>query len=372
MSVTNLEIDYSAVMGRKVECPDKCGMCCLCQPEVLPNERSFFKTKFPKALIRSDCEDHHPALAMKKGRGSCVFLNNRRCDIYQNRPTFCRQFPYHFYVGERVSVELDLSCRGAWTGRGEDAERQARELAEASYERLMQTQDEAAGVYRSFYDACRETGVMNDPSMIRMSVSENLDNFTNLEYVAKVMDMALEEPRLNLGAVTPGAYDIAELDEAARDAAMGSMGSSDPMSVPVYCDKDWNWNMFMANNGSVEWAVMDDEGDLRHKGFVDVADIGIREPDADGKRVLADYVSILNGRESFLGSVFYNMDQLDYEDDMANSYLGSLTVTIVDLLWRASMLDHFMGTGMGADGIREAIIFYDMDRLDAPTIGAFV
>ena len=34
--------------------------------------------------------------------------------------------------------------------------------------------------------------------------------------------------------------------------------------------------------------------------------------------------------------------------------------------------DHFFGFGMGAEGIREAIIFYDMDRLDAPTIGAFV
>jgi hypothetical protein len=36
------------------------------------------------------------------------------------------------------------------------------------------------------------------------------------------------------------------------------------------------------------------------------------------------------------------------------------------------MLDHFFGTGMGERGMREAIIFYDMDRLDAPTIGAFV
>jgi hypothetical protein len=57
---------------------------------------------------------------------------------------------------------------------------------------------------------------------------------------------------------------------------------------------------------------------------------------------------------------------------MANTYYGSLAVTIMDLLWRASLLDHFFGFGMGAECIREAIIFYDMDRLDAPTIGAFV
>lgn len=41
-------------------------------------------------------------------------------------------------------------------------------------------------------------------------------------------------------------------------------------------------------------------------------------------------------------------------------------------MWRASLLDHFFGTGFDYDGIREAIMFYDMDRLDAPAIGAFV
>ena len=81
---------------------------------------------------------------------------------------------------------------------------------------------------------------------------------------------------------------------------------------------------------------------------------------------------ILNGRDSFMGSVFATMDENGYEDDMTNSYYGCLSVTVMDLLWRMSMLDHFMGTGTGADGMREAIIFYDMDRLDAPTIGAFV
>jgi len=72
-----------------------------------------------------------------------------------------------------------------------------------------------------------------------------------------------------------------------------------------------------------------------------------------------------------LGNAFYMMDQLGYEDDMSNAYYGAMSVTILDVIWRASMLTHFMGTGMDASGIREAIIFFDMDRLDAPTIGAF-
>ena len=57
---------------------------------------------------------------------------------------------------------------------------------------------------------------------------------------------------------------------------------------------------------------------------------------------------------------------------MTNAYFGSMAVTVMDLLWRMSMIDHFLGTGVGAEGVRGAIIFYDMDRLDAPTIGAFV
>ena len=368
-----VEIDYSEVADRKVECPPQCGMCCLCQPEVLPEERNYFRTKHPKALVKSRCEDQHFALAMKKGKGSCVFLNGRRCDIYQNRTTYCRQFPFHFYVSDRVRVELDLSCRGVWSEEGHDAIAEAKDLAAASDRRIAAALKEASAVYREFYSICRETGVMCDPSELRMSVSENVHKFTSLAYIAKVMDMSMEEPKMNLDNVNGDSkFDMKELGDAARDAALGSMGSDNPLSVPVYCDKDWNWNMFMSNGNSIEWAVLDDDGDMHHKDFVDARDIGLKEPDEDGRKVLADYIMILNGRDSFLGSVFYNMDQLGYEDDMANSYYGSLAVTILDLLWRASMLDHFFHTGMGAEGMKEAIIYYDMDRLDAPAIGAFV
>ncbi|MCL1905183.1 MAG: YkgJ family cysteine cluster protein, partial [Methanomassiliicoccaceae archaeon] len=88
------------------------------------------------------------------------------------------------------------------------------------------------------------------------------------------------------------------------------------------------------------------------------------------KEVLKDYISILNQRDSMMGSVFHTVDSLNYEDDMSNVYYGSLTVAIIDLMWRSAMLDRFIGTN--GNIMREAVIFYDMDRLDAPTIGAFV
>ena len=367
------EIDYSEIAGKKIECPSECGMCCLCQPEILPQEMGFFRNNHPKSVTTSKTPDKHFCITMKKGHGSCSFLNNRRCSIYQNRPTFCRQFPYHFYVGDRISVELDLSCRGAWTGLGNDAVTEATELAERSERRLNSAIREASQVYREFYGICKEAGVMSDVSTIRMALSANLMKFTDLAYVAKIMDRTLEEPKMDLENLAPdNQFDMKEMEDAARDAALESMSSDDPMSVPIYCDKDWNWNIFMASKDRIVWSVMNDDGDLEEKGSVDPMDIPLKPVEADGAEILAQYISILNGRESFLGNVYYTMDRLDYEDDLANTYYGCMCVTIVDLLWRASMLDHFFHTGMGAEGIKEAIIFYDMDRLDAPTIGAFV
>ena len=78
MSVADYEVDYSEVTGRKVDCPSECGMCCLCQPEVLPEERAFFRKNYPEHLVKIDAKPPYFALALKKGHGSCVFLQNRR------------------------------------------------------------------------------------------------------------------------------------------------------------------------------------------------------------------------------------------------------------------------------------------------------
>lgn len=372
--MNDIVIDYSELMGKNVSCPPECGMCCLCRPEVLPEERNFFRTNHPSSMIRVKEPHDHFALALKKGKGSCVFLDSsRRCTIYQNRPAYCRQFPYHFHVSDRIRVELDLSCRGAWSGRGNDAVSEAKELAARSEGRLRTALREATSVYREFFAYCREAGVYSDQQQLRASVYDNINNFTDLEYIAKVMDASLEEPSVSLSGIIPEAkIDMDGLNEAARDAALGSMESQDPLSVPVYCDGEWNWNLFMAGKKGIEWSVLDDSGDLHAKGFADPDDISLPQLDAAGRKVLGDYIRILNGRDSFIGNVFHTMDSLDYEDDMTNVYYGSLSVAIIDLMWRSAMLDRLFGTGNGENGMREAIIFYDMDRLDAPTIGAFV
>lgn len=367
-----MEIDYSELTGRTVECIPECGLCCLCQPEVLPTEKDFFVRKHPTALVKNKFPDEHLALALKKGHGSCVFLNSRRCSVYDKRPTYCRQFPYHFHVSDRIKVELDLSCRGVWTGRGVNAMEDIRPIVNAADRRLMEALSEASAVYMEFYSNCKEAGVMSNVRDIRDSVSEAIMQFTDPVYLGNVMESSVEESVMDLREIVRKDIDMTELEDAARDAGLGSMMSQDPLSVPVYCDNEYRWNMFMASGNRIEWKVLDDDGDIRDMGKADASDIPLMQMDDSGRKVLADYIGVLNQRDSMLGNVFYMMDSLGYEDDMANAYYGAMSVSVLDLMWRASMLTHFMGTGMDANGMREAIIFYDMDRLDAPSIGAFV
>jgi len=374
ISVVDYSVDYTEVEGKKIECIDECGLCCLCQPEVLSDEKGFFKSNYPKSLVKSRSVDSYCALALKKGKGSCVFLENRRCKVYANRPTYCRQFPYHIYVGDKVKVELDLSCRGAWTGKGIDALSEAQGIVEKADSRIGQAIIEAKAVYEEFYANCREAGVMGNPAEIRGAVSDNLMRFTDLTYLSKVMEMSMMEPKMSLSMIKDGIADIEGIGEAAMESAMESMATNDPLMAPVYCDNKWNWNVFMADKlkNRIDWMVMDDEGNIKKEGSANISDIVFKPLEEGGAEVLAQYISTLNGRESFLGSVFSLMDSTGYEDDMANAYYGCLSTTILDIQWRASMLDYFMGVGLGAKGIMEAIIFYDMDRLDAPAIGAFV
>jgi hypothetical protein len=45
---------------------------------------------------------------------------------------------------------------------------------------------------------------------------------------------------------------------------------------------------------------------------------------------------------------------------------------MLDMIWRASLIAHVNGKKLDGEGVREGIIYYDMDRLDGPSIGAFI
>ena len=79
--------------------------------------------------------------------------------LLELHPHFCRQFPFHIYIGDRVQIKLDLSCRGVWTGKGMDAMVAGGRTIEDNLEVISDILRGSRDVYREFQRNCEEVGV---------------------------------------------------------------------------------------------------------------------------------------------------------------------------------------------------------------------
>jgi Fe-S-cluster containining protein len=363
----------SELEGRLFTCDDKCGLCCLCQAEVLPHEVPFFKQNHPTKIVMKNEPHRHVALALKGGEGPCSFLtSSRRCQIYKDRPHYCRQFPFHIYLGTRVQVELDLSCRGVWTGGKEDALVEGGKMLEDNIQAVRRTLQESRAVYREFESNCVDAGIMRSPEVLMKNMGQRIDNLANVQYLAKVLDLSSEDEEMELPSSIGDEYDRKELETSARETGMESLSAESVFQAPVYCDPVGRWNILLARNEKVEWAVMNDDGGLTPVKSIDPRQVKLLEPEGDGKKVFLDYLTTLNRRDSMLGFAYYLIDDYGYEDWVANTYYGAMAAAALDLLWRSSLIAHIRNGKLDRQGMIEGIIAYDMDRLDAPAIGAFI
>lgn len=371
-----LPLDLSELEGRRFICEDPCKLCCLCQPECLPAEVDYFKRNHPSRLVLKKEPHRHYALALKKGQGSCSFLKNGRCEVYAHRPHFCQQFPFHIHVGTRAQVELDLSCRGVWLDRGEEAMTEGLRLVQSNEAEIRRTLKESVPVYREFNLNCLDAGLEVDVGKVRSQVSARLDELTDLRLIASLLEASVEEdelsiPGLKAKPLLDGAT-MRDLSQSALDMVTDSLAADELFQAPVYCAPDGSWNLFRVAGQKVEWHVMDTEGDVRKAGERGLRDIRLTQPEGRDRQVLRDYLRVLNNRDSFIGYAFHLIDEYDYEDPWPNVYGGVLSTSILDLLWRTSLIEAFFPGAPDGGRMREGIIFYDMDRLDAPTLGAFI
>jgi Fe-S-cluster containining protein len=375
LPLTNYQVDLGELDGRKFTCLDGCGLCCLCQPELLEQEVTYFKRNHPDHMVAKKQPHKHFALSLKKKVGSCAFLNSRRCDVYNIRPHYCRQFPYHLYVGNRVQVELDLSCRGIWTNKGEDCMSSGARLVADNEKMIRQTFEKSDEVYRQFFKNCLDMECDCRPGDLRSNMNSVIGNMSDLAFIASLLEASAEEDKVDLASFRPAPLDknrLNELGEAATEAAKDSLGSPNPFDAPIYSAEDNGWNMFRFEDDSIERYMLSDEGDLDYISSIEPKSVVLKEPTDSGKKVLQDYMSMLNRRDSLMGNAFYLMDEYAYEDYVTNIYYGVLATSALEVLWRSSLISQVFGTELDARGIREGIIYYDMDRLDAPTIGAFI
>lgn len=378
-----LEIDFSEVEGLTYRCLDGCALCCLCQPELLPKEEAEFRNRPDLAEAIADKhispDVRGVGLKLKGGHGSCHFLDEKRCRIYERRPHFCRMFPVNIFLGWKVQVNVNMSCRGIGMP-GQRLRGLAEEsLGDYSSAWLAAELVTAKNVFASFVKNTMAMAVSQSFSSVRGAAKAAEDELTDRAGLSRVMTYA-EFGRTRQNA---SARDIvrevrrtepeADIEERALADGTELFDLPDLSLLPIYIDQDLNWRVYRLVGKEVVGYLLSEDGGTEEFSRVGPGEVEMLPISHPGRSALKQYLRVVNARDCFLGHAAYLCDADGYEFNFAQAYLGALANNAIDLWWRASFLAHMDGkTEIGPREVREGIVFFDMDLLDLPTIGAFV
>ena len=102
----------------------RCGECCKDQ---VKRKRRILLTDYDIARIKKDmveekfCKKIKPngpyKYMMIQKDGSCIFLSNNRCTIYEKRPLICRFYPFTMIENESYVFQADAGCLGVNLGK---------------------------------------------------------------------------------------------------------------------------------------------------------------------------------------------------------------------------------------------------------------
>lgn len=378
-----LETDFSEVRGRSYRCIDDCALCCLCQPELLPGEERKFRAdpKLRDAVVESHIspEVRGAAIKLRGQHGACHFLSKRRCTIYGDRPHFCRAFPINIFAGWRIQVNANLSCRGIGL-EGESLEELARTVL-GDYEKaeLERELEDARAVFREFVENTRGAKVAQSVASLRDAGSVVVEDLADEVGLSRVLTYA-EHGRTRQNT---GARDIVKLARRSEDESdiveLAVMDGTelfdleDLSLLPVYVDRRLNWNVYKLQGETIVGYKLSEDGSVEETSRTEPASVHLMPMTDSGRRTFQDYLRTVNGRDCFLGHAAHLCDMEGYGYNLAQVYLGALANNALDLWWRASFLAKLAGAErLDSQEIMEGVVFFDMDLLDLPTIGAFI
>lgn len=379
----NLEMDFSEVEGKSYGCIDGCALCCLCQPELLAHEEREFRAD---TRLRESIADTHispevrgAALKLQGKHGACHFLKGKRCGIYQNRPHFCRAFPINIFVGWRIQVNANLSCRGMGGG-GESLETLARTvLADYENAELGAELKAARAVFAEFEANARGAKVSQSPNSVRGAADALMDDLTDELGLSRTLTYA-EHGRTRQNVPAADIARFARRADASADVAERAMidgvelfDLDDLSLLPVYIDEALQWRIFQLRGKDIVGLDLGENGKTVETSRTDPSSVQLLPLAEGGRRAFKEYLRLVNRRDCFLGHAAHLCDLESYEYNFAQVYVGAMANNALDLWWRASFLAGLRGLDqLGARELREGIVFFDMDLLDLPTIGAFI
>lgn len=379
----SLEIDFSELDGRTYRCIDSCALCCLCQPELLPEEETKFlgDPGLAEGVARKHIspEVSGSALKLRGAHGSCYFLRDKRCMIYQDRPHFCRSFPINVFVGWRIQLNANLSCRGLGLP-GEDLGTIGADIiSQYGAERLRGELKDASRVFTDFVRNTRDAWVAQSFSSIRGAAHSLAEEFSDELGLSRILTYAesghtrQNASPMDLARLARKADPDADIGERALIDGTELFDLPDLSLLPVYIDSGLTWKIFKLIGKEIVGYLLSENGTTTEFSRTNPSDVTLMPMAEDGRNVFMEYLAVVNGRDCFLGHAAYLLDSEGYEFNFGQVYLGALATNAIDLWWRSSFLAHLSGKHrLGEADIREGIIFFDMDLLDLPTIGAFI
>lgn len=113
-----------------------CGVCCRLQPpDVDLIEQEKIKSKGFKGFLGS-VDNTGLQWIRRKSDGSCYFLKNNKCLIYDVRPAICRLEPFTIvdfnYPEKRIELDLNFPSCCACVGVTDEGDVDAREVSNAA------------------------------------------------------------------------------------------------------------------------------------------------------------------------------------------------------------------------------------------------
>ena len=320
-------------------------------------------------------------LKLKEDRGSCFFLERRRCTIYRYRPIYCRLFPVHIHVGDRVQLVANLSCRGLnENGEGMSGVELAEEAlvfadhfglkdANAKIDSIMKGFRKKRHIDISFRNRVQD---ISGKLLRRFGFKQFVEKIMAYASSEKILSSHPEELADNLKKITKRS-----LGKAALEGAKNVFSVKESVKLPVWTDDDIRWIVCRMSNGKIFMNTMNDRGELEPMGALRVNEVGLKDMTVEGEERMNDYAGTIIGRDLTYGYAAYLMESTGGNDrgekKILKNYLGTLGTILLDYWWWTGMLSSFRGEKkINLVSAKDGIHAYDMHYLDLPSLGGFL
>jgi len=383
-----VEIDNTELDDLSLVCLEGCALCCLCQAELVGDEnRKFSEDPALKHGVSGESifglKTNNFFLKLNNDSGSCFFLKDRRCSIYSSRPLYCRLFPVHVHVGDRIQLVANLSCRGLNT-RGIGTPGKVLADTALSFADIFDLRKLASDT-GNLYDGFRNRYIWGKIKPIRSDLQELseelLRDFGYSKFIGRIITLASREDKLPenldemkkiLEGLVPG-----DMQQAALAGAMETFSGRKFTELPIWTDGDLHWMIAKIEDDTIVMSRMSDDGKLKPCGRIKVREVGLRDFDKDAGRIMTDYAVKLIRRDLTYGYAAYLIklegEKGGPEKNIIRYYLGTLGTVLLDHWWRTSLIATFFNRNViSAEIALEGIIAYDMGYMDLPSLGGFI